>query len=222
MSKAKPYTPSTSWDQGSTTLAAVCDPGEAVVEFRQWLSKNPRASKPRPAKGKQPAETQEAALKRAAKAFCAEAGIAPHIEDAAYTDPETGKKENPNGVKRARRIDLVESYHKRGKITERQLKAAQALRLAYEGTMRTAPAIKKVQVDSSPKPDQHISIQVDRMSELHNVSRHIPVASKHVVDVVVYQNNSVGWSKLYRGRKLATGMDLLRSGLDAIADGIDC
>lgn len=141
-------------------------------------------------------------------------------EDADWVDPETGEKVNPNGVKRARRIDVAESYHKRGRLDDRQLKAAMALRGAYEATMKSPPAIKKVQVDVTPKPDQHIDIIVDRISKFSEIMRHVPLASKPVVDAVVLENNSVGWLPQYRGRKHSRGVELLQSGLDAVADAL--
>jgi hypothetical protein len=143
------------------------------------------------------------------------------VEDADYIDPETGEKVNPNGVKRARRIDVAESYHKRGKLDDRQLRAAQALRGAYEATMKSPPAIKKVQVDTTPKPDQHIDIIVDRISKFSAIMRHVPATSKPVVDAVVLENNSVGWLPQYRGRKHSRGMELLQSGLNAVADALE-
>lgn len=140
------------------------------------------------------------------------------VEDVTETDPATGKRVNPNAVKRARRIDMAESYHKQGLITERQMKAAIKLREAYEATMRGPAAIKAVQVDSSPKPDQHIAITIDRVSKFIAISRHIPQPYEGIVKHVAIDNRSIG--SMYKGRLHAKGVLMLREGLDLLADAM--
>ena len=144
------------------------------------------------------------------------------IEDADWIDPETGKRINPNGIKRARRIDLVETYHRRERpfLDARQYKAAVALRNAYEQTQRSAPAIKKVQVDSTPKPDANVAVMVDRASDYHAVARHIPPECRAVIDIVVVQNRAIAAHPAYKAWNHAKGVALLRRGLDAIAEGL--
>lgn len=145
------------------------------------------------------------------------------IEAADWVDPETGKRMNPNGQRRARRIDLIESYHKRDKnplLDARQFKAAQALRNAYEATQKSAPAIKKVQVDTTPKPDQHIDIMVDRISDYHAISKHVPAECKAVIDTVVIQNRAIAAHPAYKNWNHAKGVKLLQRALDAVAEGL--
>lgn len=96
------------------------------------------------------------------------------IEDAEWTDPETGEKRNPNGVKRARRVDIAEMLHGKGYVSERGLKAAKFITEAFEQTQKSPPAIKKVHVDTSPKPDHAIAIQIDRISRYREAVRKIP------------------------------------------------
>lgn len=110
------------------------------------------------------------------------------IEDATYTDPETGEKRNPNGVKRARRIDLAEHLRNKGFVSERGLRAALLIRDAFERTMRSPPAIKKVQVDTSPKPDHAVAIMVDRISAYHAAVQRIPPKYWSLVTWVVIDN----------------------------------
>ncbi|WP_439140262.1 hypothetical protein [Roseicyclus sp.] len=139
------------------------------------------------------------------------------IEDARIWDADKGVWVNPNGVKRARRIDLIESWANTGKVTERQFKAAQALRIAFERTMCSAPAIKKVQVDTSPRPDETVAMMVDRIGAFADLMKHVPSESRAVVECVVLDNrgpNNLG----YKARAYARGVELLRSGLDAVAD----
>lgn len=139
------------------------------------------------------------------------------IEDANYTDPETGKKVNPNGVRRARRIDWAELYHSKGVMTKRQLRAADALVMAWERTFRTPPAIKKVQVDVSPRPDAAISMQIDRVSKYHRLAKEIPKRSWPYVRHVVVDNRPLS-SMAKGGAQLARYMDRMKDGLDALAD----
>ena len=95
---------------------------------------------------------------------------------------------------------------------------AEHLRSAFEGTQRTAPAIKAVQVDSTPKPDQHVAILIDRISKYSDAMRRVPKESIKVVEAVAIDNRAIGHLKEYRGRKHAVGVILLQKGLDAVAD----
>lgn len=145
------------------------------------------------------------------------------IEAADWACPETGKRMNPNGIRRARKIDLIESYYRRSTnplIDARQFKAAQALRNAYEQTQKSAPAIKKVQVDTTPKPDANVAIMIDRISGYHSISKLIPSECMAVIDTVVMQNRAIGSHPAYKAWNHAKGVDLLRQGLDAIAEGL--
>lgn len=92
------------------------------------------------------------------------------IEDAVERDPD-GKTRNPNGVKRARRLSVAETYHRQGKLTARQLNAAQVLQAAYEARFRSASGELGVKVDHTAKPDQTIAIQIDRQSRYVRLSR---------------------------------------------------
>ena len=143
------------------------------------------------------------------------------IEDAKMWDAEKGEYVNPNGVKRARRVDMCSTYYKRGQINERQHNAAMKLREAYEATMKSPPAIREIQVDDSPAPDRIVELQIDRLSRFSGLMRHVPVSSKAVVDIVVLDNHSIGRLKQYRAYKFARGLAALQDGLDAVADSLD-
>ena len=142
------------------------------------------------------------------------------VEDASWTDPDTGKKINPNGVKRARRIDLFEHYARIGKLEPRCIEAGRKLRTAWEATQRSAPAIKKVQVDSSPKPDQHIAVQIDRFSKYHNMMRLVDTKDIQIIDCVVLCNRGIHHLG-YRGRHHAKGVALLGEALGRLADKLN-
>lgn len=139
------------------------------------------------------------------------------IEDAKIWDAEKEQWVNPNGVRRARRIDLIEAWANQGTVTPRQLKAAMAIRFAWERTMKSPPAIQKVLVDTCPKPDAHIAIIVDRISAYVDLMAMIPPASRGVVTCVVLDGHGVNQAG-YKGSAYARGMDLLRDGLDVVAD----
>jgi len=144
-------------------------------------------------------------------------------EDVTWVDDEGNLQKSPNGMKRARRIDLIESYHTRDRnpiLDARQYKAAKMLREAYEATQKSPPAIKEIQVDASPKPDQNVSTLIDRISRFSAIMRHVPRDCKDVVDAVVLENQSIGWLKQYRGDNLSVGVRRLQLALDAVADKI--
>lgn len=141
------------------------------------------------------------------------------IEDAAYTDPETGKKVNPNGVKRARRVDLVESLHNRGILSKRQYLAAQALIMASERVEMTGSALKKVQVDTSSKPDAANVVKIDLQRKVSDIERMVPRQQWVVIECVVLHNRTVARVG-YKGRAYRRGQEILAEGLDKVADGL--
>lgn len=143
-------------------------------------------------------------------------------EAVTYVDDQGNLKESPNNMRRARRVDLIESYHNRenAHIDERQLKAAKRLRESYEATMKSPPAIKAIQVDASPKPDHAVTMQIDRISAFSAIMRHVPKDCRDVVSAVALDNQAIGRLKEYRGRNHVKGVERLQRGLDCIADGL--
>lgn len=203
-----PYTPPTTWDTGPEALARVGDVDQIVAEFRRWIfSRSTGIS-----------GISAAKMAKMARTFLASGGYGVHLEDAILPDPVTGKPGNPNGVKRRRHRDQVEKYRDMGHITARQAEAGKKLRDAWEGVMRSPPAIKKVNVDTSSKPDQHIAILVDRIGAYHAIARHVRPEHAGIIDHVVLNNRSVGGR--FRGRRHAAAMAALASALDDLADGI--
>lgn len=129
---------------------------------------------------------------------------------------ERVEEPNPNGVRRARRIDMAEVYYRRGVLTRRQYLAAMMLRTAYEQTGKSPPAIKAVQVDSSPKPDQHIAILLDRMAIFATVFKHVPAADRAILDRLCIQGTGPG--KPYVGTRYRAGLALMASACERLAD----
>lgn len=110
------------------------------------------------------------------------------IEDAADIDPETGEVRNVNGIKRARIVDMLEVWLKQEVITTAGYNFAVALRDAFEATQRAPGWPDNDRVQSSPKPDHAVTIQVDRHSRYHAVARFIHPADFPVIDYLVLRN----------------------------------
>lgn len=138
------------------------------------------------------------------------------IEDAADIDPETGKIINPNNVKRARRVDMLEVWHKRGTITTAGYNAAECLRDAFEATERAPGWPDNDRVQSSPKPDHAVTIQIDRLSRYHGIAKLVRRDDWPIINACVLHHgapSSIG----YKGRRYQAGLDALRDALDRLA-----
>lgn len=209
----------TDWDKGTQTLAALGNIPGRIIAFKTWLRNNPKIAAPKLIRDGEieVMETEDQALLRCARRFKFKDSYTV-TEDAEFFDEETGEAVNPNGVKRARRIDLVEHYHRKGVIDRRQMLAGLALRVAFEGTQRTAPAIKKVQVDSTPKPDQHVEIMIDRISRFADIYEGMNPGDREVLDCVVLNNSTPAWLKKYRGPRYRVGIERMQEALSKLAD----
>lgn len=146
------------------------------------------------------------------------------VEPVMHVDPETGKKSNPNGVTRRRRVSWVEALYRQGKLTTRQYNAAIKLQGAWERTERGLGGGElKERVQSSPKPDKSIDIQIDRVSQWVAASKCIPVKYELIIKHVVLGNRSVCE---FVGRKAGEARRLraltsLQQGLDTVADSLE-
>jgi hypothetical protein len=139
------------------------------------------------------------------------------LEEASETDPQTGRKANPNGVLRARRVDMLEHYHRKGQISTAGLNAAEALRDAFEATQRAPGWPESERVDASPKPDQAVAMQIDRISRFHAVNRLVPQADRELIDMCVLRSGTPGTLSQYRGRRYHEGIKVLAAALDRLA-----
>lgn len=143
------------------------------------------------------------------------------IEDAGEVDPKTGKRVNPNGVTRARRQSVLEHCYARGLITARQFTAGQVLAGAWQQNFRS-PSVGLVQdrVDRSPKPDENVTVQIDRLSKYHRLSKLVVTYRPLVLHVVCDDRFLSAMPGYTRGRS-GVFMDRLRDGLDALADRME-
>lgn len=141
------------------------------------------------------------------------------VEERGEVDPKTGKMQNPNGVTGVRRVDLLEFWHKRGSITADGFTAAVALRDAFEATMRSKPALPdNDRVQSSPKPDHAVTIQIDRISRFEAIMRHVAAADRGIVSACVLHGRHP--SSIYGPFRQREGFEHLSNALDNLADSL--
>ena len=147
-------------------------------------------------------------------------------EDAADTTPD-GKEKNPNGVTRMRRISKLEKWHNtyrlmqrgRGKgpyITTRQYNAAERYLDAFEATMQAPGWPDNDRVQSSPKPDHAVAIQIDRVSRFHSVAGCLNAEERGIVETVLF-----GSENMPEGRRFYARIERLRIILDKLADFLE-
>ena len=139
------------------------------------------------------------------------------VEGRGEIDPDTGEVINPNNVRGVRYLTVAGLYHARKLISDRQLRAADALRQAWEQKDRSPPAIQEVKVDHSPKPDDRTAMVVDRAMMYVKVSRHIPAKYAAFINHVARDDLHITSMAGYRR---GVYMDRLRLGLDAMADSM--
>lgn len=139
--------------------------------------------------------------------------------------PETGevKRRNPNGVTRRQFYDMLDVYHRRGWISASGFEAGKKLRAAWEATEKgIGNDWSKERVDSSPKPDAAIAIQIDRMSALVGITRRIPQGDYRILINVACEGQAIGRLREYRGFHHEAGKAHLRDALDRLACRIGC
>jgi hypothetical protein len=141
------------------------------------------------------------------------------VEERGDLDPATGKTVNPNGVTGARRVDLLEYWHKRGTISTEGYNAAEALRNAFEATMRGPAALPdNDRVQSSPKPDHAIDIHIDRISRFQGIMRHVSRDDRAIVSACVLEGKHP--SRVYGSTRVRQGLAHLREALDRMAQSM--
>lgn len=146
-----------------------------------------------------------------------EDGVDPEV------DPDTGevKTRNPNGVKRRVFYDMLDVYYRRGWITKRGFNAASALRDAWQRTEQgQGNDWSKERVDSTPKPDAAVAVQIDRMSALVAITRHIPPEDHSILLTVACEGHAIGRLRQYRGMNHDKGKRHLHDALERLADRI--
>lgn len=148
------------------------------------------------------------------------------IEERGEVSPETGKRSNPNGVRGARRVDMLEVWHRKGVISTAGYNAAEKLRAAFEGTQRSAGWPDNDRVQSSPKPDHAVAIQIDRISKYHAIARHVsaddqPIISRCVLGSGTPANLRINGKRPYHGAGYELGLQYLAEALERLARALD-
>lgn len=147
-------------------------------------------------------------------------------EERGEVDAATGKRSNPNGIKGARRVDMLEVWHRKGVITTEGYNAAERLRAAFEGTQQSPGWPDNDRVQSSPKPDHSVTIQIDQISRYHEIARHVatddqPIISRCVLDAGTPASLRVNGKRPYHGAGYERGLQHLSDALDRLARAMD-
>jgi hypothetical protein len=143
------------------------------------------------------------------------------VEDAIDADPETGEVRNPNGVKHIRYVDMLEIWYRDGMLSAAAFNAAERLRDAFEATQQAPGWPDNDRVQSSPKPDHAVTIQIDRLSRFHAVNRLVPPADRPMIEACVLGNHTPMWAfREYRDSPTA-GIYALAAALERLAKAMD-
>ena len=146
------------------------------------------------------------------------------IEPSGEPNPVTGIIENPNNVIRARRVDMLDVWRKKGVISQAGWYAGVKLRDAIEATQKAPGWPDNDRVQSSPKPDHAVTIQIDRLSAVSNITKHIAAGDKdllwHCTSGGIPATLVVQGVKPYHGRAYEAGLLHLSQGLDRLADAM--
>lgn len=148
-------------------------------------------------------------------------------EAATDIDPETGKETpNPNNVMRMRRVDMLEVWARKGRISAAGYNAADKLRRAYLATFKAPGWPDNDRVQSSPKPDHAVTIQIERLSDFHEFWKVVVAADRAIIGWCILHDHSAATLRDDRGRRPyyghghAAGMKHLREALDRLAEKI--
>jgi hypothetical protein len=144
------------------------------------------------------------------------------IEGRGELDTATGTVINPNDVKGLRYRDMLEIWHRKGAISTAGYNAGEKLRNAWEGTQRGPGWPDNDRVQSSPKPDHAVEIQIDRISALQAITKRIPEGDRDILTACVMEEGTPARIRGYRGPGYQIGMKHLRDALDRLAVAIGC
>ncbi|MGB7244277.1 MAG: hypothetical protein WBC93_19610 [Sulfitobacter sp.] len=133
--------------------------------------------------------------------------------------PIDGK--NPNNLGRRVRESQLEIYYKKGLLTKDHLNAGMLLLCAFEATQGGSPAIKKVNVDHSPKPDHAIEIMLKRIGGYSAIMKHVPKTSRSIIsrvavhDLPIESHQKGDLQCLNEMAKLLVGLDKMVESMNA-------
>ena len=144
------------------------------------------------------------------------------VEERGERDPATGKVVNPNRVTGARRQTWLERYAAKGWISPEGLSAGLRLHLAWQRiSVGTAPPWLRERVDSTPRPDHAVTVQIDRREAYHRIWACVPAEDRSVLHWVCCENRSLGAAMRRRGGRGHEAMKArLHQALDRLAMAI--
>lgn len=144
------------------------------------------------------------------------------VEERGEIDAKTGKMQNPNGVTGARRVDMLEIYHRRGVISDRGYVAGKVLREAWLRTeMGACSPFAREAVDNSLKLGEIMSVMIDRISAFRKANGNTACGDEEVLSVVACNGVAVGAIARYRNVMHEVGIMHLRDALERLADGME-
>lgn len=142
------------------------------------------------------------------------------VEERGDLDLRSGKITNPNNVTGVRRVDILDFWHRRGTITTGGFNAAVKLRDAFEGTMRGKPALpENDRVQSSPKPDHAVTIQIDRISQFTRYMGQVIPGDRAIISACVLDGHHP--SSIYGALRVKEGLQHLREALERLSKALD-
>lgn len=143
------------------------------------------------------------------------------IEERGEVDPATGRITNPNRVTGARRLTWLERYAAKGWITPEGLAAGLRLHLAWQRiSIGTAPPWLRERVDSTPRPDHAVTVQIDRRAEHGRLWALVPPEDRGILHWVCCEDRALGGMLKRRGRNHDAIKSHLREALDRLAMAI--
>ncbi len=123
---------------------------------------------------------------------------------------------NPNNLGQRKRIIVLDDMLRRGTITMRQHQAGIAIQEAYcRVEMLSSGGPLKEQVQSSPKPDAAVAIQVGANSRLVHVMKPVLQSNRGLIEAVCWHNKPL--RSAIRGG-FVRGYTRFRETLDVVAD----
>lgn len=140
-------------------------------------------------------------------------------EERGEINPDTGKIINPNGIRGVRRVDMLGVWHRKGVISTAGYSAAELLRNAFEATQCAPGWPEAERVQSSPKPDVAVTIQIDRLSNYHHIAKRVIEGDRKIIAVCVLGSGTPA-SAGYRGARYQDGLAHLRDALDRLSDAM--
>lgn len=124
---------------------------------------------------------------------------------------------NPNNMGQRQRVNVIDRLVQRDLLTMRQHQAANEIQEAYcRVQMLSSGSELKEQVQSSPKPDATIAVQIAAQSRYFKAMEKVRKSDREIIEHVCCLNLPV--MMLARGRHAVRRYQRMRKTLDDVAD----